>query len=71
MPMFCLFPSLSDSYMSQQLTGKQFLFGYDTQNRPAVYMLPSRQNTEEGPRQMHHAIWFLERTIDLMPAGTE
>ncbi|OJA17109.1 hypothetical protein AZE42_02600 [Rhizopogon vesiculosus] len=52
-------------------TGKEFLFGYDTHGRPALYMCPSKQNTEESPRQIHYTVWMLERAIDLMGPGVE
>lgn len=50
--------------------------GYDTAGRPAIYMLPSRQNTDassaEGQRkQLQHSFWIQERAIDLMPLGVE
>ncbi|TRM64418.1 CRAL-TRIO domain-containing protein [Schizophyllum amplum] len=53
------------------LTGKSVLYGYDTQHRPALYLLPSKQNTDESPRQIHFTFWFLERTIELMGPGVE
>ena len=46
-------------------------FGYDAHRRPALYMNPSRQNTEESHRQIEFAIWMLERTIDLTGPGVE
>ena len=52
-------------------TGKLVVFGFDIKGRPIFYMIPSRQNTEESPRQMQYTVWFLERCIDLMPPGTE
>ncbi|KAG1729620.1 CRAL-TRIO domain-containing protein [Suillus paluster] len=52
-------------------TGKEFLFGYDTHGRPALYMCPSKRNTEESPRQIHYVVWILERAIDLMGPGVE
>jgi hypothetical protein len=55
----------------QGLTGKILLFGYDTQRRPALYLLPSRQNTEEGHRQVEFTVFMLERCTDLMPPGVE
>ncbi|EIW83953.1 CRAL TRIO domain-containing protein [Coniophora puteana RWD-64-598 SS2] len=60
-----------DSVQPEALTGKEFLFGFDTHGRPAQYMLPSRQNTEESPRQMQFTVWYIERTIDLMGPGVE
>lgn len=53
------------------MTGKSILFGYDTDQRPAFYMIPSRQNTEETVRQIHFVVWTLERAIDLMGPGVE
>jgi hypothetical protein len=53
------------------LTGKMVTFGYDTCRRPALYMIPSRQNTEESPRQIEFAIWMLERALDLTGPGVE
>ncbi|PPR00899.1 hypothetical protein CVT24_000384 [Panaeolus cyanescens] len=55
----------------EAVTGKEVIFGYDTSGRPALYMIPSRQNTSESPRQVQHAVWMLERTIDLMEPGVE
>ncbi|KAI0303779.1 CRAL-TRIO domain-containing protein [Multifurca ochricompacta] len=53
------------------VTGKEFVFGYDTHGRPALYMIPSRQNTEESPRQIQFAFWMLERALDLTGPGVE
>ncbi|KAK1225009.1 Phosphatidylinositol transfer protein (PITP) [Marasmius sp. AFHP31] len=53
------------------LTGKIVIFGYDVNGRPGLYMLPSRQNTEENPRQLEYTVWMLERCIDLMDANVE
>lgn len=47
------------------------MFGYDSTGKPALYMIPSRQNTTEAPRQIDYAVWMLERTIDLMEPGVE
>ncbi|KAI6024974.1 hypothetical protein PISMIDRAFT_90130 [Pisolithus microcarpus 441] len=55
----------------EAVTGKEFLFGYDTCGRPGLYMCPSKQNTEEGPRQIQFVVWVLERAIDLMGPGVE
>jgi len=55
----------------EALTGKQVIFGYDVDHRPAMYLIPSRQNTEESPRQIQFTVWMLERTIDLMGPGVE
>lgn len=34
-------------------------------------MIPSRQNTTEGERQIQFAVWMMERGIDLMGPGVE
>ena len=53
------------------MTGKLIVFGFDTSGRPATYMLPSRQNTDEATRQLQYTVWVLERCIDLMGPGVE
>jgi hypothetical protein len=53
------------------LTGKMITFGYDTHRRPAVYMIPSRQNTEESPRQIQFTVWMLERALELAGPSVE
>ncbi|KAH0833218.1 CRAL TRIO domain-containing protein [Lanmaoa asiatica] len=55
----------------EAVTGKEFIFGYDTRGRPALYLCPSRQNTEESPRQVHFVFWVFERAIELMGSGVE
>jgi len=55
----------------EAVTGKMITFGYDRQRRPALYMIPSRQNTEESPRQVEFAVWMLERALDLTGPGVE
>ena len=52
-------------------TGKEVTFGYDVVGRPALYLCPSRQNTEESIRQIQFMIFGLERAIDLMGPGVE
>ncbi|KAL0065105.1 Phosphatidylinositol transfer protein (PITP) [Marasmius tenuissimus] len=52
-------------------TGKEVLFGYDVNGRPACYMTPSRQNTEDGPGQVEYFVWMAERSMDLMDANVE
>ena len=47
------------------------LWGYDTDNRPAIYFRPSRQNLEPGIRQVQFVVWGLERMIELMGPGVE
>ncbi|TFK75199.1 CRAL/TRIO domain-containing protein [Pluteus cervinus] len=55
----------------EAVTGKEVLFGYDMENRPAFYMFPSRQNTTEAEGQIQFVVWMLERCIDLMSPGVE
>lgn len=52
-------------------TGKETILGFDNKGRPLHYMHPSRNTTEETPRQMQYAVWILESAIDLMPPGVE
>lgn len=52
-------------------TGKQFTLGYDNHQRPILYMFPYRQNTKPSINQIKLLVWYLERTIDLMPPGVE
>jgi len=57
--------------VEKAVTGKMIVFGYDKDRRPALYMIPSRQNTEESPRQMQYTVWMLERALDLAGPGVE
>ncbi|KAF4613495.1 hypothetical protein D9613_007525 [Agrocybe pediades] len=69
---FGLYDKVTASHVEPEaVTGKEVLFGYDTTGKPALYMIPSRQNTTEAPRQIDFAVWMLERTIDLMEPGVE
>ncbi|GJE99914.1 CRAL/TRIO domain-containing protein [Phanerochaete sordida] len=55
----------------EALTGKIVAYGFDVDGRPALYLCPSRQNTEESPRQVEFTVFMLERCIDLMGPGVE
>ncbi|KAF5367525.1 hypothetical protein D9758_003628 [Tetrapyrgos nigripes] len=69
---FGIYDKITSSYIEPEaVTGKEILFGYDTYGRPAFYMIPSRQNTNEATRQVEFAVWMLERAIDLMDEGVE
>lgn len=69
---FGIYDTITPQYVEPEATtGKEFLFGYDTRGRPALYMCPSKQNTEESARQIHFVVWMLERAIDLMGPGVE
>ncbi|KAK7463518.1 Phosphatidylinositol transfer protein (PITP) [Stygiomarasmius scandens] len=69
---FGLYGKITPAYIEPEaVTGKEILFGYDTYGRPAFYMIPSRQNTNEATRQIEFAVWMLERCIDLMDDGVE
>ena len=47
------------------------MYGFDTSRRPACYMFPSRQNTDEAARQVDFVVWMLERAIDQMGPRVE
>ena len=34
-------------------------------------MIPSRQNTEESPRQIQYVFWVMERALELTGPGVE
>jgi hypothetical protein len=55
----------------QAVTGKQITFGFDVKGKPAIYMLPCRENTDDPVRQIQFVVWMLERAIDLMGPGVE
>ena len=57
--------------MNQAVTGKMVIYGYDIKRKPALYLIPSRQNTQESPRQIQFTVWNLERAIDLAGPGVE
>ena len=52
-------------------TGKQVIMGFDNDARPCLFLNPSKQNTTQTPRQIHHLVFMLERVIDLMGPGQE
>lgn len=67
-----LYDVVTDDHVEPEaVTGKEVLFGYDVDGRPAFYMFPSRQNTDEPTRQIQFAVWMLERGLDLMSPGVE
>ncbi|THH00212.1 hypothetical protein EW026_g2285 [Hermanssonia centrifuga] len=55
----------------EALTGKEVVFGFDVNGRPALYLCPSRQNTDESIRQVQFNVFMLERCIELMGPGVE
>ena len=57
--------------ISQAVTGKEVVYGYDVNGRPALYLCPSKQNTNESSRQIEFTFWMLERVVDLMGPGIE
>ena len=61
----------SNQSLLQAVTGKQVLFGFDAKRRPALYLLPSKQNTTEAEGQIQFTVWMLERSIDMMGIGVE
>ncbi|KAL4247612.1 CRAL-TRIO lipid binding domain superfamily protein [Abortiporus biennis] len=69
---FGLYNLVTPAYVEPEgVTGKQVIFGFDVDARPALYLVPSRQNTEESERQIHFVIFALERVVDLMGPGVE
>lgn len=46
-------------------------FGYDTQRRPAIYLMFSSENTVETHRHVELVVWFIERSLDLAGPGVE
>ncbi|KAI0787410.1 CRAL/TRIO domain-containing protein [Fomes fomentarius] len=69
---FGLYELITASHVEPEaLTGKMVIWGYDADNRPALYLRPSKQNTEESIRQVHFVVWALERLTELMGPGVE
>jgi len=69
---FGLYSLITPEHVEPEVvTGKIFLYGYDTHGRPMIYCCPSKQNTEETPRQIHISFWMFERAIELMGPGVE
>ncbi|KAF7312385.1 CRAL/TRIO domain-containing protein [Mycena indigotica] len=67
-----IYDKLKADYVEPEaVTGKQIIFGHDVNGSPGLYLLPSRQNTNEPPQQIEFTVWMLERCIDMMPAGVE
>ncbi|CAO1623910.1 unnamed protein product [Parajaminaea phylloscopi] len=50
-------------------TGKHLLSGFDKKGRSLLYLVPGRENTKSGPRQIAAITWWLERAIDVLPRG--
>jgi hypothetical protein len=62
----------SADYISiENETGKQYIIGYDNESRPCLYLNPSKQNTNQSPRQIEHLVFMIERVIDLTPPGQD
>lgn len=69
---FGLYDTVNAAHVEPEgVTGKQIVYGYDVDGRPALYLVPSRQNTTESPRQIQFVFWYLERVVDLMGPGIE
>ncbi|KEY67849.1 hypothetical protein S7711_04987 [Stachybotrys chartarum IBT 7711] len=60
-----------DYISPEQETGKQVILGFDREGRPCQYLNPGRQNTDPGPRQLHHLFYMVERVTDVMPPDVE
>lgn len=61
----------SDLVKVENETGKQQVFGFDSEKRPCLILLNGRQNTKTSDRQIQHLIYMLERSIDFMPQGQD
>jgi hypothetical protein len=61
----------ADYISEENATGKQVVLGYDNDGRPCLYLLPNKQNTKTGPKQVEHLVYMLERTLDITPPGQE
>jgi hypothetical protein len=61
------------SDFEQARHGTQVILGYDTQGRPAFYMVPDKQswNSTSESRHLQFTVFMLERCIELMPPGVE
>lgn len=69
---FGLYTTVTASHVEPEaVTGKEIQFGFDVHGRPALYLIPSRQNTTESARQIEFTVFILERCIDLMGPGVE
>ncbi|KAI0001454.1 CRAL/TRIO domain-containing protein [Russula compacta] len=68
---FGVYDLTADQVEPEAVTGKEIVFGYDRCRRPALYMIPSRQNTEESPRQIQFVVWMMERALELAGPGVE
>ncbi|ODQ81606.1 hypothetical protein BABINDRAFT_165145 [Babjeviella inositovora NRRL Y-12698] len=52
-------------------TGKMFIFGYDNDNRPCLYLRNGYQNTKPSIKQVQHLVFMLEKVITFMPPGQD
>jgi len=68
---FGMYSITPETVEPEAVTGKEIIFGYDVMGRPALYLIPSRQNTSESDRQVQFTFWALERCIDLMEPNVE
>ncbi|KAJ7274324.1 CRAL/TRIO domain-containing protein [Mycena haematopus] len=66
-----MYETTAEQVEPEAVTGKEILLGFDVNGRPALYLIPSRQNTTESTQQIQFNVWMLERCIDLMPPGVE
>ncbi|CAL1716866.1 unnamed protein product [Somion occarium] len=69
---FGLYDKIKAEYIEPEaVTGKMITYGFDVDGKPALYLVPSRQNTTENQRQIEFTFWILERVIDSMGPGIE
>ncbi|KAG2362587.1 CRAL TRIO domain-containing protein [Suillus spraguei] len=69
---FGIYDKITPEYIEPEAkSGKEFIFGYDTHGRPAIYVSPSKLAAEESPRTTQFTVWMAERSFDLMGPGVE
>jgi hypothetical protein len=61
----------ADYISPENETGKQVIMGFDKEGRACLYLLPKNQNTAVSDKQVHHLVYMLDRSIDMIPPGQE
>ncbi|KAJ3117034.1 hypothetical protein HDU96_008078 [Phlyctochytrium bullatum] len=60
-----------DDVVSESLTGKQVLSGFNKQGRPILYLIPSKENSNDAEMNLKYVVFNLEGAVRLMPPGIE
>ncbi|MCH0630086.1 hypothetical protein JNB11_08975 [Kocuria palustris] len=61
----------ADLVAPENETGKEYILGYDVDNRPCLYLRNGYQNTQPSQRQVQHLVFMLETVIQFMPPGQD